>query len=75
MISVAFEQHLSSVDELWHGLLDGTVRTAALVRAQPPAVQAGIRAAFDRLAAQYNLSVPVAAVIASGVPSSDRRSR
>ncbi|MBG0563156.1 class I SAM-dependent methyltransferase [Actinoplanes aureus] len=72
LTTATFDQQLSSVDELWHGLLDGTVRTSALVMAQPAPVQAEIRAAFERLAAPYDLSVPVAAVIAAGELSSGR---
>jgi hypothetical protein len=45
---VSFLHPVSSPDELWHKLLGGTVRTAAVVRAQPEPVRRQVRAAFDR---------------------------
>jgi SAM-dependent methyltransferase len=67
---VAFEHRIGSVDELWDGLLDGTVRTSALVLSQPAPVRERIREAFDRLVAPYvrddGLWLPVSAVLASG---------
>jgi hypothetical protein len=71
--AVAFGQPLAAADELWHGLLGGTVRTSALVPAQPATVRERIRAAFDRLVAPYTsgdgLSIPVSVVLASGIRS------
>lgn len=68
--TVAFEHRAASTDELWHGLLDGTVRTSALVRGQPPAVRERIRVTFDRLASGYasggGLSLPVSVKLAAG---------
>jgi SAM-dependent methyltransferase len=46
---LAFVHAVSSADELWRGLLGGTVRTAAVVRAQPEPVRRRVRDAFDRL--------------------------
>lgn len=46
--TLAFVRGIGSADELWDSLLGGTVRTAALVRGQPPEVEARIREAFDR---------------------------
>ncbi|MEV6299503.1 class I SAM-dependent methyltransferase [Actinoplanes sp. NPDC051861] len=68
--TVAFTQRLASADELWDGLIDGTVRTSATVLAQPADVRAAIRAAFNRLTTPYTdadgLAIAVSAVIASG---------
>jgi len=67
---LSFTHRVASPDELWNGVLDGTVRTAALVDSQPPDVRRRIRVAFDRLAAKYavgtGLELPVAVKIASG---------
>jgi SAM-dependent methyltransferase len=67
---LSFTHRVASPDELWNGVLDGTVRTAALVGGQPPHVRRRIRAAFDRLAANYaagaGLELPVSVQIASG---------
>jgi ubiquinone/menaquinone biosynthesis C-methylase UbiE len=68
--TIAFGHQIASTGELWDGLLDGTVRTSALVLAQPPEVRARIRIAFDRLLAAYRrdgvLQVPVSCRLASG---------
>jgi SAM-dependent methyltransferase len=58
--TVAFEHPVSGVDEWWTGLLDGTVRTAAMIT-DPPR----IRAEFDRLAAPYDGRIPVSVVVAT----------
>jgi hypothetical protein len=56
-------------DELWEGMLDATVRVAALIMRQPEEVRQRIRAAFDRLADGYRrgdaLELPVAVKLAS----------
>lgn len=61
---------LASPDELWNGIIGGTVRTSIGIRRQPKEVQASIRAAFDRLvqpcSAPGGINVPVAFKIASG---------
>jgi SAM-dependent methyltransferase len=66
--TVAFEHRVSGLDELWAGLLDGTVRAAALVRGLSDADRARVRAHFDRYAAQYavggGLAVPVSVKLA-----------
>jgi SAM-dependent methyltransferase len=68
--TVTFTHRFASGDELWNGLLGGTVRTRALVLAQPEDVQARIRAAFDRLVRPYatnaGLEIPVSVKLASG---------
>ena len=61
---------LASSDELWKGILGGTVRTSIGIRRQTKTVQDRIRAAFDRLAQPYvrhdGMRVPVAFKIGSG---------
>jgi SAM-dependent methyltransferase len=68
--TVTFTHRLASGDELWAGLMGGTVRIRALVLAQPEHVQARIRAAFDRLVRPYatngGLELPVSVKLASG---------
>jgi SAM-dependent methyltransferase len=62
--SWSFRHRLANADELWDGILGGTVRTSIGIRRQPGAVQRRIRAAFDRLVASYmtadGLQMPVA---------------
>ena len=68
--TVAFTHRFAGRDALWTGLLGGTVRTQAVVLAQPEDVQARIRAAFDRLVRPYatkdGLEIPVSIKLASG---------
>jgi SAM-dependent methyltransferase len=53
--SISFTHPVASPDELWRGLLAGTVRTAAVVRGQPDEMQQRIRAALDRLLHAYQV--------------------
>ena len=68
--TVAFSYSAASPDELWDGLLRGTVRTAALVLGQTEAMQQRIRAEFNRVVAEYRvedgLELPVSVRLASG---------
>jgi Ser/Thr protein kinase RdoA (MazF antagonist) len=61
--TVAFTHRSASSDELWNGLIGGTVRTRTFVLAQPEDVQAQIRAAFDRFVRAYatnsGLEIPI----------------
>jgi SAM-dependent methyltransferase len=65
-----FDLELDSADELWEGLVDGTVRVGPLVRTQPEETQRAIRECFDELLGAYEveagLAVPVAATIGVG---------
>jgi SAM-dependent methyltransferase len=67
---VPFTVRFSSVDELWDGLLAGTVRISALIEGQPAETRRRIREAFDRRVAEYRLDeeleLPVAVKLASG---------
>ena len=68
--SVLLSQRVSDADELWEGMLGGSVRTAGLVMSQPPAQRLRIRAVVDRLAEEYRvdggMAIPVCAKIARG---------
>ncbi|MDQ3523698.1 MAG: hypothetical protein M3451_01430 [Chloroflexota bacterium] len=67
---IAFTHRLADADEIWNGLVDGTVRMAALVTGQREAIRTQIRARFDRLVAEYavpdGLEIPVSIKIVSG---------
>jgi hypothetical protein len=67
--TVAFEQRLSGTDELWEGVLGGSVNTRAIVLAQPLATQERIRTELERLAEphhrEHGIDVPVSVRIAS----------
>ncbi len=68
--TVAFTHRVATADELWDGLLGGTVRTSALILRQPEETRQRIRDAFNRLVAEYQhgdvLELPVSAKLASG---------
>ncbi len=67
--TITFSHRVSSSDELWSGLLAGTVRTSALFQRQPDELQEQIRAAFERVVQPHRvgerLDVPVAVKLAS----------
>jgi SAM-dependent methyltransferase len=68
--SVPLTHRVGDVNELWRGLLGGTVRTAGLVMAQAPETRRRIRATVERLAEEYRaggeLVIPACAKIARG---------
>jgi SAM-dependent methyltransferase len=68
--TIAFTHRVASADELWDGLLGGTVRTSALILRQPEETRRRIRDAFDRLACHFKrgdvLELPVSAKLAAG---------
>ena len=68
--SVSLTQRVASAEELWEGMLGGSVRTAGLVMREPPGTRREIRAAVERLAEEYRtgdgLSIPARARIAAG---------
>lgn len=68
--TIRFAHPVAGPDELWTGLIRGTVRSSALVVRQPDDVRRAIRAAFDRRAARYaegpRLAVPVSVQLAVG---------
>jgi len=67
---VAFDQHLADTEQLWEGMLTGTVRNGAMLLAQSPGTLTRIRAAFDQNLAPYqrrdHLEVPVSVKLVSG---------
>ena len=67
--TISFSHAESSPDALWRGLLDGTVRTSALVLGQTSDMQRQIRIAFDQIVEQYRvgdrLELPVSVKLAS----------
>lgn len=72
--TVFFTHRLSRPDELWEGLLTGTIRTAPLVLWQTEETRARIKRAFDQLMDQYavdgGVEVPVSVKLASGCTAS-----
>jgi SAM-dependent methyltransferase len=68
--SIAFEQEVANTDELWEGMLAGSVRTAALIERQPEPVRRRIRAALEKAVAPYRsetgIALPVSAKLAVG---------
>ena len=67
--TVAFVEPMRDTDELWEGVLGGSVNTRATVLAQPPDVQQRIRDELDRLVEPHRredgIDVPVSVRIAS----------
>jgi len=67
--TIAYGFRIASGDELWDGLLAGTVRLAATIESQPAEGQARIREAFDRLLESYRADdgyeLPVAVKLTS----------
>jgi ubiquinone/menaquinone biosynthesis C-methylase UbiE len=68
--TVAFVEPLRDADELWEGVVGGSVNTRAIVLAQPPEVQKRIRDELERLLEplrhDQEIHVPVSVRIASG---------
>ncbi len=66
--TLSFAHRVPSSDQLWHGLLNGTVRMSSVVSAQPDDVQHRIRAAFESLLETHRagavLDVPVSVKLA-----------
>ena len=67
---VQLTHRLSNADELWQGILGGSVRTAGLVMQQAPGTRREVRATVARLAEDYRageeLAIPACAKIAGG---------
>jgi SAM-dependent methyltransferase len=61
--------HVEDEEELWHGLIDGTVRVGPLVRSQSDELQQEIRTRFGALLGEYRVDdgfdVPVVVKLAS----------
>ncbi len=69
--------HLPSADGVFEALLQGGVRTAAILRRQTPEVLAAIRAAVGQSAERYRsadgIVLPMSAVLAAGSKMSNER--
>jgi len=67
--TIDFPLRLQSADELWFGLVEGTVRVRSLVQAQTAEVQQSIRARFEELLEEHRegdrFEVPVAVKLGS----------
>jgi SAM-dependent methyltransferase len=68
--TIAFSHRVSSADDLWNGMLTGTVRTSAFFLRQPEQTRRQIRAAFDRQVLEYQhdnqFELPVSVKLAHG---------
>ena len=68
--TIEFSLQVASTDELWTGLVDGTVRVRPLIVGQSPELQRAIRLHFEELLAEYRtedgFAVPVSVKLASG---------
>ncbi len=69
--TIAFTVRAEDTEELWNGMLGGSVRASSAVLAQPPEVQTRVRAAFNELVADFalregGLAVPAVVKIGSG---------
>jgi ubiquinone/menaquinone biosynthesis C-methylase UbiE len=68
--TVEFDLHLEDADELWDGLLAGSVRVRPLILGQTEDMQRAIRTRYDELLEAHRMQdgfeVPVAVKIASG---------
>ncbi|GAA0698225.1 class I SAM-dependent methyltransferase [Kitasatospora atroaurantiaca] len=58
--------HAVDPDRWWRDVLAGTVLTSSLIEGQDDRTVRRIRAAYDRLVAQYDGALPVAALVATG---------
>ena len=71
--TIEFMHSVGSADELWDGLLHGTVRTSAMIRGQSAEVVRRIRASFDRRVDGYQTGtkyqLPVSFKLAAARPS------
>jgi SAM-dependent methyltransferase len=68
--TVEFALRLESGEELWNGLVAGSVRVRPMILEQTPKLQRAIRARFDELIEEYRgtdaYDVPVSVKLASG---------
>jgi SAM-dependent methyltransferase len=68
--SIGFEERVADTDELWEGMLAGSVRTAAVIERQSASVRRGIRVELETIVAPYRsdagITLPVSAKLASG---------
>ncbi len=67
---ITFTHRVAGPEELWRGMMEGGVRTPAMILRQSADTQRRIRSVFERLVEQYaakdGLEVPVSVKLASG---------
>jgi SAM-dependent methyltransferase len=65
-----FTQSIGSVEQLWDGLMGGSVRVAAMIAGQPPETKKRIRAELEREVGAYrtgdHLEMPVSVKLCAG---------
>ncbi|MBV9948746.1 MAG: hypothetical protein JOZ69_18000 [Myxococcales bacterium] len=70
MRTIDFVHRIPDADHLWRGMLQGSVRTRALLAAQPEEFRARIRGGFERglepYRAEGGFDLPVSVRLASG---------
>lgn len=70
VVTVEFGLDLADGDELWDGLIEGSVRIRPMILGQSPELQREIRARFDELLEEYRnddgFEVPVSVKLAAG---------
>jgi SAM-dependent methyltransferase len=69
--AVALTHRIADANELWEGMLGGSVRSAALLSEQSAGAQAAVRTEFERLAEEHRdagggLAIPIRVKIARG---------
>jgi ubiquinone/menaquinone biosynthesis C-methylase UbiE len=68
--TIAFSHAFAGPDEVWDGIVEGSVRTAAAIRGQTAAIQRRTRAAFtERVERHYRggtLELPISVKVAAG---------
>lgn len=68
--TIPFTEVVATADELWDGMIGGTVRTSAFFLRQPEVTQRRIRAAFDVMVLEYRrgdrFELPVSVKLAHG---------
>ena len=67
--TIAFAHRVATAEEVWDGMLAGTVRTAAMISRQSPETRQRIRAQFDRLVDAYRdgeaIELPISVKLAA----------
>lgn len=68
--TLAFTYDVRSVDQVWNGIVNGSVRTSALISRQPKATQEQIRDAFSEILERYRrddvIELPTSVKLAAG---------
>lgn len=69
--TLGFSHRVDATEHVWNGILEGTVRTSALVTRQPDAVRRRIHEAFTAIIERYrradHLELPVSVKLATGI--------